>query len=184
MLLAAIWPTCNSTLSTTLVVSHTLREQPPKLVIVPGLSCYPSMYMQEYLDCLLEHFGALQDSSKQRAVVNLDDEASEAVLKAASRVPCITYSLNNPQADVRVESLQLSLWQTTVRATYPSMLYQLQRCFTSLATPCQLVGRTISALVTASQRQMSSGWSEAWLLQLEAHHMSPDPCGADCCCWL
>lgn len=61
-----------------------------------------------------EHFKGLQDASKQRAVINIDDDAAAAVVQAAAGVPCITYSISNPQANVRVESLELSLWQTTV----------------------------------------------------------------------
>lgn len=63
----------------------------------------------------MEHFRELQDGSKQRAVVNIDDEAAAAVLQAASGVPCITFGINNAKADVCVESLDLSLWRTTVR---------------------------------------------------------------------
>jgi UDP-N-acetylmuramate-alanine ligase len=63
---------------------------------------------------LLEHFRELQDSSKQRAVINIDDAAAAAVLEAASGVPCVTFGIDNLQADVRVESLELSLWRTTV----------------------------------------------------------------------
>jgi len=70
--------------------------------------------LQEYLESVLEHFRGLQDGSKQRAVINVDDEAAAQVLEAASGVPCITFGMNNASANVRVESLELSLWQTTV----------------------------------------------------------------------
>lgn len=81
--------------------------------------------MQEYLEVLLEHFSELQDSSNQRAVINIDDEAGAAVLQAASGVPCVTYGITNPNAQVRVESLDLSLWRTTV-----SMKRCIQRSWT------------------------------------------------------
>jgi UDP-N-acetylmuramate-alanine ligase len=71
--------------------------------------------MQECLETLCEHFKELQDSTRQRAVINIDDEAAAAVLQAASSVPCLTYSISNSTADVRVESLDLTLWRTTVR---------------------------------------------------------------------
>lgn len=77
--------------------------------LLPGLPV-----LQEYLESVLEHFRGLQDGSKQRAVINVDDEAAAQVLEAASGVPCITYGMNNASANVRVESLELSLWQTTV----------------------------------------------------------------------
>jgi UDP-N-acetylmuramyl tripeptide synthase len=77
---------------------------------------------------LLEHFRELQDSSKQRAVVNIDDEAAAAVLQAASGVPCITFGIHNAKADVRVESLDLSLWRTTVRTVHaPAQLSTAER---------------------------------------------------------
>lgn len=69
---------------------------------------------------LLEHFKGLQDGSRQRAVINIDDEAAAAVLDAAAAVPCITYGVNNARADVRVESLDLTLWRTTVRGGRPA----------------------------------------------------------------
>lgn len=74
---------------------------------------------EEHLEVLLEHFRELQDSSKQRAVINIDDEAAAAVLQAASGVPCITFGINNAKADVRVESLDLSLWRTTMIVATP-----------------------------------------------------------------
>lgn len=78
---------------------------------------------------LLEPFRELQDGSRQRAVINIDDEAAAAMLEAASGVPCITYGVNNARADVRVESLDLTLWRTTVsRAPPPPAIQQQQHC--------------------------------------------------------
>lgn len=74
----------------------------------PGLT-------QDYLEHVLQLFRELQDADTQRAVINVDDEAAPDVLQAASAVPCLTYGIDNANADVRVESLQLSLWRTTVR---------------------------------------------------------------------
>jgi hypothetical protein len=36
------------------------------------------------------------------------------VMQACREVPCVTYSMSNPAAAVYVESLELTLWQTTV----------------------------------------------------------------------
>jgi hypothetical protein len=79
---------------------------------------------QEHLDVLLEHFRELQDGSRQRAVINIDDEAAAAMLEAASGVPCITYGVNNARADVRVESLDLTLWRTTVSRDHAKQQHQ------------------------------------------------------------
>lgn len=86
---------------------------------------WPShLLLQEHLDVLLEHFRELQDGSRQRAVINIDDEAAAAMLEAASGVPCITYGVNNARADVQVESLDLTLWRTTVSRDHPAQQLQ------------------------------------------------------------
>jgi UDP-N-acetylmuramate-alanine ligase len=94
---------------------------------------------QEHLDVLLEHFSELQDGSRQRAVINIDDEAAAAMLEAASGVPCITYGVNNARADVRVESLDLTLWRTTVSRDHA--IQQQQHCSTAVrhSQPLQFV---------------------------------------------
>jgi UDP-N-acetylmuramate-alanine ligase len=70
---------------------------------------------QAALDAQLELFRAASDAEQQRIVVNADDGAAAHVLAAAAGVPAMTYGITNASADVRVESLELTLWQTTVR---------------------------------------------------------------------
>jgi UDP-N-acetylmuramoyl-L-alanyl-D-glutamate--2,6-diaminopimelate ligase len=71
---------------------------------------------QEYLEAKLGLFRDLVDPGKQRAVVNMDDPASSAVLAAIKDVPVITYSLSNPQADVWAKKIDLTVWETEVSA--------------------------------------------------------------------
>jgi UDP-N-acetylmuramyl pentapeptide synthase len=65
---------------------------------------------------MLELLRGLKDPQQQRAVINADDEQFAAAAAAASAVPRITYGISNPAADVRAESITLTLWQTTVRS--------------------------------------------------------------------
>lgn len=71
--------------------------------------------LQACLEAVLELFDKLKDSDKQRAVINADDEHYAAVA-AATAVPSITYSINNRSADVHAETIEFTLWDTTVGA--------------------------------------------------------------------
>eukprot|EP00882_Tetradesmus_deserticola_P019921 GHRQ01021472.1.p1 GENE.GHRQ01021472.1~~GHRQ01021472.1.p1 ORF type:complete len:366 (+),score=136.00 GHRQ01021472.1:710-1807(+) len=74
---------------------------------------------QEYLDSMLELLRSLKDPQQQRAVINADDDQFAAAAAAASAVPRVTYGINNPTADVRAESIELTLWQTTIIVDTP-----------------------------------------------------------------
>ncbi|WIA32264.1 hypothetical protein OEZ86_003110 [Tetradesmus obliquus] len=74
---------------------------------------------QEYVDSTLELLRCLKDPQQQRAVINADDEHFAAAAAAAGAVPRITYGINNPAADVRAESISLTLWQTTIIVATP-----------------------------------------------------------------
>ena len=58
-------------------------------------------------------------SAWQRAVVNLDDEAAQAMAEAADEVPLVTYSFSNPDADVRATSVKFSIWETELTIETP-----------------------------------------------------------------
>jgi hypothetical protein len=73
--------------------------------------------LQEYVNSILELLRNLKDREQQRAVLNADDEHFAAAAAAASGVPCVTYGINNASADVRAESIEFTLWQTTVSLT-------------------------------------------------------------------
>jgi len=57
-------------------------------------------------------FSRLDDPSRQRAVVNLDDPEAEFFLAKAGDVPVVTYSLTDPKADVSASNVQYSLFET------------------------------------------------------------------------
>jgi UDP-N-acetylmuramyl tripeptide synthase len=99
--------------------------------------------LQEYVGSILELLRGLKDREQQRAVLNADDEHFAAAAAAASGVPCVTYGINNATADVRAESIELTLWQTTVRlaaARHQSILRTQSRPTLSwCTTPCSLV---------------------------------------------
>lgn len=103
---------------------------------------------------LLEPFRELQDGSRQRAVINIDDEAAAAMLEAASGVPCITYGVNNARADVRVESLELTLWRTTVSRAPPPPPYSSSSTaalVSDIPSPCSVYGCTAPCRVYVLQ---------------------------------
>jgi UDP-N-acetylmuramyl pentapeptide synthase len=70
--------------------------------------------VQEYVGSILELLRNLKDREQQRAVLNADDEHFAAAAAAANGVPCVTYGISNASADVRAESIEFTLWQTTV----------------------------------------------------------------------
>jgi UDP-N-acetylmuramate-alanine ligase len=72
---------------------------------------------------MLDLLRRLDDPQQQRAVINADDESFAAAAAAASAVPRITYGIDNPIADVRAESISMTLWETTV-----SLLLQHRQC--------------------------------------------------------
>lgn len=63
---------------------------------------------------MLELIRSLKDSDRQRAVINADDESYKAAEAACGSIPFLTYGIN-ADADVKAESVALTLWQTTVR---------------------------------------------------------------------
>jgi UDP-N-acetylmuramate-alanine ligase len=50
----------------------------------------------------------------QAAVINLDDPAAQLVLEAAAAVPCVTYAIDNQEADVVAESYKMDIWESEV----------------------------------------------------------------------
>eukprot|EP00878_Enallax_costatus_P033621 GHUV01037156.1.p1 GENE.GHUV01037156.1~~GHUV01037156.1.p1 ORF type:complete len:424 (+),score=127.09 GHUV01037156.1:272-1543(+) len=73
---------------------------------------------QEYMDGMLELIRSLKDADRQRAVINADDESYKAAEAACGSIPFLTYGINT-DADVRAESVELTLWQTTIIVKTP-----------------------------------------------------------------
>jgi UDP-N-acetylmuramyl tripeptide synthase len=78
-------------------------------------------------------FEGLTDPDRQVAVVNLDDEFTANIMKAASAVPIVTYSMHNTEADVHTLSTKFSIWESTA-------LIQTPQGALKLTTP--LIGRS------------------------------------------
>lgn len=58
----------------------------------------------------------LTDPETQVLVVNLDDPATEELLRRLNNVvPVVTFGLSNSRADVFVESYKNNIWETEVR---------------------------------------------------------------------
>jgi len=74
---------------------------------------------EEYREAKLKLFRELTDPDRQRAVINLDDPEAHHFIKAASKVPIITYSMENSDAAVYAESVELSLFETAVLLKCP-----------------------------------------------------------------
>ncbi|GBF91369.1 hypothetical protein Rsub_04109 [Raphidocelis subcapitata] len=93
------------------VVWTCFEEEPRHIALHRGSS-------EAYLESKLSLFEAMRDSERQRAVVNMDDEASARVLNATS-VPAVTYAIRDRRADVWAESMQLTAWETEVIVRVP-----------------------------------------------------------------
>lgn len=65
-------------------------------------------------------FQRLNDPSRQRAVINADDPEAPFFIQCSSRVPVITYGIDNPDADVKAEEIRLSLFDTEILITTPA----------------------------------------------------------------
>lgn len=70
-------------------------------------------------------FDSLHDPERQRAIINLDDRAAETMAEAARNVPMVTYSLENPEADVRTTNIKFSIWETELTIETPLGLLKI-----------------------------------------------------------
>jgi UDP-N-acetylmuramyl tripeptide synthase len=68
--------------------------------------------VEEYEGAKAYLFQGLHDPERQRAVINYDDPAAEAMAEAASNVPVVTYSFENSVADVHTTNVKFSIWET------------------------------------------------------------------------
>jgi UDP-N-acetylmuramyl tripeptide synthase len=71
------------------------------------------------VEAALEPFTRLVDPDSQAAVVNLDDELADMVLKEASAVRCVTYSTRSQDADVWLEEHKQSIWEAEMIIATP-----------------------------------------------------------------
>jgi len=75
--------------------------------------------MEEYRNAKLKLFETLRDPFRQRAVINLDDPYAKDFIAAARKVPIVTFSMENPNADIFVSVYEVTLFETVVRVRTP-----------------------------------------------------------------
>lgn len=75
--------------------------------------------MEDYKHAKAKLFYSLSDPVRQRAVVNLDDEAAQFFADAASDVPVVTYSYDNDAADVYCRSCKMTVWDSDLVVATP-----------------------------------------------------------------
>lgn len=75
--------------------------------------------VEEYKSCKAHLFSMLTEPARQRAVINIDDPAAEAMAEAASQVPVVTYSFESTEADVYSRSVKFSIWETSMTIQTP-----------------------------------------------------------------
>lgn len=61
----------------------------------------------------------LDNPAKQRAVVNIDSEYAAKFLEFAANVPVVTYGIKDQEADVCIESVKYSIWETELLIRTP-----------------------------------------------------------------
>lgn len=136
----------------------------------------PCHTLQEYLDAQLALLARLKDPDSQRAVVNADNEAAAAAVAACGGLPVVTYGINSPAADVRVESLELTLWQTTVRLHLDTHACMSPHAAAPASHACQGSAASLCAVPRAGrQRRQRARW-----LQMDVP--LPTRC-VSCRCW-
>eukprot|EP00210_Caulerpa_lentillifera_P009176 g8748.t1 len=64
-------------------------------------------------------FSELDTPEAQRAIVNIDDENAQVILDKSKEVPVVTFSLNDPQADVWTESVSYTIWESEMIIVTP-----------------------------------------------------------------
>ncbi|KAL3149615.1 hypothetical protein ABBQ32_002384 [Trebouxia sp. C0010 RCD-2024] len=75
--------------------------------------------IQQYLDAQGSLFLKLQDHVRQRAVINSDDPYADDFRRFASKVPVVTYAINDRTADVYAEKVSLGIWESEVIIATP-----------------------------------------------------------------
>eukprot|EP00892_Ulva_mutabilis_P010952 jgi/Ulvmu1/8229/UM041_0038.1 len=75
--------------------------------------------IDEYKNCKAHLFSMLSESARQRAVINIDDPVAQDMANAGSQVPVVTYSFENPEADVYSKSVKFSVWETSMTIHTP-----------------------------------------------------------------
>ncbi|KAK9805281.1 hypothetical protein WJX72_010844 [[Myrmecia] bisecta] len=75
--------------------------------------------MEAYLEAKGSLFLKLNDASRQRAVINVDDPYADDIKQFATAVPVVTYAVNDREADVWAEKVKFSIWETEILIRTP-----------------------------------------------------------------
>jgi len=75
--------------------------------------------VEEYKNCKAHLFSMLSEPARQRAVINIDDPVAQDMADAAKQVPVVTYSFENPEADVYSKTVKFSIWETSMTIHTP-----------------------------------------------------------------
>lgn len=92
------------------------------LVQLMLVQCIHQVYLsvvEEYKSCKAHLFSMLTESARQRAVINIDDPVAQDMADAGSQVPVVTYSFENPEADVYSKNVKFSIWETSMMIHTP-----------------------------------------------------------------
>ncbi|CAD7705257.1 unnamed protein product, partial [Ostreobium quekettii] len=75
--------------------------------------------LDDYIEAKGLLFQKLDNPEKQRAVVNIDSEYAAKFLEFAANVPVVTYGIKDQNADVCIESVKYSIWETELLIRTP-----------------------------------------------------------------
>jgi UDP-N-acetylmuramyl tripeptide synthase len=75
--------------------------------------------VKNYVEAMLKLFTYLKNPIQQRAIINLDDSFVEQFAWAAENVPVVTYSTKNRDADVHIEKIETSIFETFLMICTP-----------------------------------------------------------------
>ena len=79
----------------------------------------PAVRTFQRLSCVPITLQKLDNPEKQRAIINIDDEHAPRFLEFAKNVPVVTYGIKDPNADVGVESVKYTIWETELLIRTP-----------------------------------------------------------------
>ncbi|KAK9868996.1 hypothetical protein WJX84_006576 [Apatococcus fuscideae] len=74
---------------------------------------------EEYRHRMGTIFRALSQPSRQRAIINIDSPYADEFRRYASRVPVVTFAVNDKEADVSVADVKFSLYETEMKLSTP-----------------------------------------------------------------
>merc|ERR1712066_563050 len=122
--------------------------------------------IDKYLESNLKLFTRLNDTQRQRSVINIDDLYKDQFGWASERVPSVAFSIVNYNADVYAEKIEASIFDTAVLINMP-LNNKLK-----VITP--LLGKTnVYNLLAAIASGVAAGVASALLAHIVAPVLMP-----------